>query len=107
MMTSEHTVSTGNVFADLGLENPDIERYKAELCHAIGDLIRKRNLTQEQAAKMLDMDQPKVSRIMAGKYSGFSLDRLLRTITRLGHNVTILVDERETEKAAVGVEVRP
>lgn len=105
-MTIDHTISSGNVFADLGLDNPEVELYKADLCHTIAGLIRRRGLTQDQAARLLEMDQPKVSRIMAGKYAGFSIDRLLRCITRLGHNVTILVDGTTTDQPSVGVEMR-
>ncbi len=53
------TESSGNVFADLGFEHADQERMKADLVRAIRQIIRDRKLTQVQAAKLLNVSQPK------------------------------------------------
>ena len=75
---SDYTVSSGNVFADLGVPNPEEALAKAELAHKIIVLIRERGLTQVQAAKLLGIDQPKVSALIRGRLTGFSLERLMR-----------------------------
>jgi predicted XRE-type DNA-binding protein len=83
--------SSGNVFADLGLKDPEELLTKAELAHRIGAIIRERKLTQERAAKLLGIDQPKVSALMRGKLDGFSTDRLFRFLNALGSDVEIVV----------------
>jgi predicted XRE-type DNA-binding protein len=92
-MTDELQVysSSGNVFADLGLPNSDELLIKAELAHQISELIEMRHLTQSDAAKLLGVDQPKVSALMRGKLSGFSTDRLFRFLNALGSNVEIRI----------------
>jgi predicted XRE-type DNA-binding protein len=83
--------SSGNVFADLGLPNADELLIKAELAHQISELIEVRQLTQIAAAELLGIDQPKVSALMRGKLSGFSVERLFRFLNALGNNVEIRI----------------
>ena len=97
------TPSTGNVFADLGLPDPDEDLTKANLVHAIADIIRNRGLTQSEAADLLGVDQAMVAALLRSRSSGFSTDRLMRFLTRLGHNVAIVVDRREHGRGAVSV----
>ncbi len=87
----DYSASTGNVFADLNLPNPEERLAKAELVHKIATLIAKRDLTQSQAAKVLGIDQPKISALLRGRFSGFSIERLLRLLLLLGHDVKITV----------------
>jgi predicted XRE-type DNA-binding protein len=89
----DYTVSSGNVFADLGLPNPEEALAKAELAQKIIVLIRKRGLTQIEAAVVLGVDQPKVSALVRGQLSGFSLERLMRFLLRLGQDIKITVHE--------------
>jgi predicted XRE-type DNA-binding protein len=94
--------SSGNVFADLGLKNPEELLAKAELVQRIADIIAERKLTQVRAAKLLGIDQPKVSALLRGKLDGFSTDRLFRFLNALGRDVEIVIrqarhsDEAET-----------
>src|SRR4051795_8452025 len=82
--------SSGNVFADLGLKNPEELLAKAELVQRICDIIAERKLTQTKAAAVLGIDQPKVSALMRGRLDGFSLDRLFRFLNALGRDVDIV-----------------
>ena len=84
-------VSSGNVFKDLGLPNAEEALAKAELAHKITLLVMQRGLSQVNAAKLLDVDQPKISALMRGNLSGFSLERLLRLLLRLGQDIKITV----------------
>jgi predicted XRE-type DNA-binding protein len=88
--------SSGNVFADLGLANSDELLIKAELVRQISNLIDSKNLTQTEAAKILGIDQPKVSALLNGKLSGFSTDRLFRFLNALGIDVEIRVTSKPT-----------
>jgi predicted XRE-type DNA-binding protein len=87
------TPSTGNVFVDLGLPDADDRLAKAELARQIGAIIRERGLTQKAAAQALGIDQPKVSALLAGRLSGFSLEQIARFLTLLGRDVQIVVRE--------------
>lgn len=83
--------SSGNVFADLGLKDPEELLAKAELVHRIRTIIAERKLTQSRAAKLLGIDQPKTSALMRGKLDGFSTDRLFRFLNALGSDVEIII----------------
>jgi predicted XRE-type DNA-binding protein len=85
------TESSGNVFADLGLPNPEQEMMKARLTLQIYHIIRDRGLTQVQAAKTLGIKQPHVSLLMRNRAGSFSVGRLLEFLTALGQDVEIAV----------------
>jgi predicted XRE-type DNA-binding protein len=86
--------SSGNIFADLGLPNPEEAQAKANLVDRILDIIEDRRLTQVQAAKVLGIDQPKVSALKRGRLTDFSIERLLRFLLLLGQDVEIAVTAR-------------
>ncbi len=92
---------SGNVFADLGLENSDELLVKAELARKISGIIAQQQMTQAEAAAILGVDQPKVSALINGKLSGFSTGRLFRFLNALGRDVEIIVkDRRESDVQA-------
>jgi predicted XRE-type DNA-binding protein len=82
---------SGNVFADIGLANPEERLAKADLAIRIASAIRARRLTQARAARLLKIDQPKVSRLLRGRLSGFSTERLMHFLTLLGRDIEIVV----------------
>ncbi len=84
-------VSSGNIFADLGLPNPEERLVKAELARKISVTIDCLKLTQAQAAEILGIDQPKVSALIRGRLAGFSTYRLLGFLKALGNDVEIIV----------------
>jgi predicted XRE-type DNA-binding protein len=81
--------SSGNVFADLGLPNPEEHLAKATIALAVARTIRERELTQEQAGAILGLTQPKVSDLVRGHLDKFTLDRLMRYLCKLDYDVTI------------------
>ena len=83
--------SSGNVFADLGIENPEEALTKSELVRQIAKIIKKRKLTQKQAAEILGVDQPKISALIRGRLRSFSLERLIRFLNELGQDVSIMI----------------
>jgi len=93
------TIGSDNVFADLKVAEPQEELAKAQLAGHIRATIKRRKLTQAQAAGLMGVDQPKVSALINGRLTGFSSDRLLRALTALGQDVDIVV--RSTPKARV------
>jgi len=85
--------SSGNVFADLGLPDAETHLLKAELVTRIDRIIRQRGLKQVEAARLLGLTQPDVSRLMRGNFREYSVERLLRLLTALGRDVDIVVHE--------------
>lgn len=85
------TRGSTNVFADLGYANPEEMLAKAQLVSRISDLIKQRHLTQSEAATLLGIDQPKVSRLLRGQLSGFSYERLLKFLNVLGCDIEIII----------------
>ncbi len=83
--------SSGNVFADLKFPSPGLAVAKAKLVQKIRQLIADRNLTQAQAAKILGIDQPKVSALVRGRVEGYTLDRLFRFLTAMGQQIEVVV----------------
>lgn len=83
------TPSSGNVFADLGLPNPEEHRAKASLAIAIAEKLADRGLTQAEAGRVLGLTQPGVSNLIRGKLDRFTLDRLMRYMRKLDYDVTI------------------
>lgn len=73
------------------LENPAEEMAKAELAMMIDQVIQERGLTQQAAATLMGIDQPKVSHILHGRLGGFSTQRLMEFLTALGRDVEIVV----------------
>ncbi len=82
---------SGNVFADLGFVSPDLALAKAKLVQRIRALIAERGLTQVEAAKVLGLDQPKVSALVRGRVAGYSIERLFRFLNALGQAVEIKI----------------
>lgn len=82
---------SGNVFADVGLAEPDVALARARLAEAIEETIERRGLTQEGAARLMGVDQPTVSKIVNERLDGFSQERLLRYLTTLGNDVEIVI----------------
>lgn len=88
------TASSGNVFEDLQVRDPDTALAKAKLAMAITRIIHYRHLTQAEAAEILGIDQPKVSKLMRGRLSEFSTERLFRYLNSLGRDIVITVKKR-------------
>lgn len=84
-------IGSDNVFADLGLPNPEEHLAKAALASRIGELLRQRHLTQAAAAELFSIDQPKVSRLQRGYLINFSVERLMHFLTLLGRDVEIVI----------------
>lgn len=93
----EYTKSSGNIFADLGFPDAQDMLAKVDLAIQINEIIKKRKLTQTQAAKLLDIDQPKISALNKGKLAGFSLERLFRFLNILGQDITIKVSPKRSK----------
>ena len=87
------TRGSGNVFADLGRPDAEAHLLKAELVTRIDKIVRQRGFKQVEAAKLLGLSQPDVSRLLRGSFREYSIERLLRLLTALGRDVEIVIRE--------------
>jgi predicted XRE-type DNA-binding protein len=92
---------SGNVFADLGYADPELHQMKVYLVLCIEEEIKKRNLTQSDAGKLMGITQPKLSLLLKGQVSDCTLDRLVRYLTRLDQKVTLLVNSTKQPRRKV------
>jgi predicted XRE-type DNA-binding protein len=92
-----------NVFADLGLPNPEQELLRAQLTLQIYRIVKARKLTQTQAGHLLGIKQPHVSALLRNRGGQFSVGRLMEFLTALGQDVRITV--KPTRKRVGEMEV--
>jgi predicted XRE-type DNA-binding protein len=91
--------SSGNVYKDLGLPNPEQMFIKATLAAKIGEILADRGLTQVEAAKLLGIPQPKVSAMLRGQFRGVSEAKMLECLNRLGRDIDIVVRKHSRPRA--------
>ena len=84
-------IGSGNVFADLGLDDADELYTRAALGVQVMRILKKRNYSQKESAAFLGLKQPEVSAIMRAKFSRFSQERLIGFLNKLNQKVTIKV----------------
>ncbi len=82
---------SGNVYADLGLPDAQEMLVKAKLATKIAEIIKRQNMTQQEAAELLAMPQPKVSMMLRGQFRGISESKMLNCLARLGRDIDIVV----------------
>jgi predicted XRE-type DNA-binding protein len=99
------TKSGGNVFADLGFAEPEEELTKAQLAAHIRHVIRRKRLTQIAAARVMGVDQPKISALFNGRLNGFSSDRLMRMLVALGQDVEIAIRPKPRTRGRARIRV--
>ncbi|MGB8458931.1 MAG: helix-turn-helix transcriptional regulator [Candidatus Acidiferrum sp.] len=100
---SRVTQGSGNVFADLGLPNPEQELLKAQLTLQIYSILKDSGMTQVQIAKILGVQQPQVSLLMRNRAGNFSVGRLMEFLTALRQDVEITVRLTRKEHGALSV----
>jgi predicted XRE-type DNA-binding protein len=97
--------STGNVFADLGLGGAEEKQTRVRLAVAINQIIEARNLSQAAAARLLDINQPKISALVNYRLEGFSVERLMHFLIALDRDVEIVIRKKPRSKRAARIVV--
>jgi predicted XRE-type DNA-binding protein len=100
---SRVTEGSGNIFADLGLPNPEQELLKAQLTLQIYAILKDSGMTQVDIAKILGVQQPQVSLLMRNRAGNFSVGRLMEFLTALRQDVEITVRPTRKEHGALSV----
>ena len=103
-----HDVGTGNVYADLGIDDPEGMLVKAQLVAKIAEILEEQGYTQTKAAEILGVPQPKLSKILRGQFRGVSERKLMDCLATLGRDVDIVVHRasghrRTARRGAVSV----
>ncbi len=84
-----HEKGSSNIFADLGLPNAGEHQLKATLVVQLKRLIAERELTQTAAAKLIEMKQPDLSKLLRGDFRLVSVEKLMRMLTAFAQDVEI------------------
>ncbi len=98
---------TQNIFADLGYADAETHLLKASLVSRIHDIVLERKLSQTQAAKIMGIGQPDVSRMLRGQFRDFSVERLMRFLTAFGCEVDIVIRPHGPAAKAETIRVPP
>jgi predicted XRE-type DNA-binding protein len=97
--------SSGNVFADLGLKDADEKQTKVRLAVAINQILRARRLSQVAAARLLQINQPKISALANYRLEGFSVERLMHFLNALDRDIEILIRKKPRSRRAARIVV--
>ena len=90
---------SGNVFKDLGLDNPEERLAKAKIASMLYDIIEERKLTQKEAGAILKVSQLKISALQNGKLDSFSIERLFSFLCALDQDIDIIIRPKKQRKA--------
>ncbi len=99
--------SSGNIFKDLGYENPDEILAKVKIAIKINEIIAQKKYKQKEAAEILKIDQPKISALKNGRLRGFSFERLLQFLNALNYDVEIRIKDRDLKHSRFEVYAAP
>lgn len=95
----DYEVGSDNIFADLGLDNAEELKTKTLLLIEIRRIVKRKKLKQAEIAELLGIPQPKVSKLLKEKASGFSTDRLMRFLNALDQDVNITIRPKPKYRA--------
>ena len=95
--------SSGNVFADLGLRDAGEEQTRVRLAVAINQIIEAQHLSQTAAARLLNINQPKISALVNYRLEGFSVERLMHFLNALDRDVEIVIRKKPRSKRAARI----
>ena len=100
--------SSGNVFKDVGFSDTEAERalLKTDLALEIYNIIEAQKLAQAKAGKILGIDPSDISRLKAGDFNRFSVERLFTLFNRFNRNIEIRItpaEDREGHQWVVAV----
>ena len=89
----DYTLSSGNVFQDLGRPSPDERLVKAKLAYKINRLIANQRITQKDAANFLGISRSKMTALRNGRLKHFTIDYLVSLLRRMNSALKKLQSE--------------
>jgi|688.fasta_scaffold13379_4 predicted XRE-type DNA-binding protein len=100
MKKHDYKISSDNLYADFGYKNPEEMQAKADLAKQLYLIIQSKKMTQREVAALLGLTQPKVSNLLNGRLSGYSIERLTRFLNILDYDVNIVVKPKPKNRSA-------
>ena len=107
MTAIEFECGSGNVFADLGLEDAEELYTRAALGAQVVNMLKERGCTQAEAAKLLGIKQPEVSALMCARFHRFSQERLIGFLNKMNLKVTLHISRHQPGEPFQQVSVAP
>ncbi|MGM3305587.1 helix-turn-helix domain-containing protein [Anabaena sp. WFMT] len=101
----DYTISSGNIFQDLGFANAEEKLAKVKLASVIADILEQQQITPQQAAQLLELEIEKVNNLNNGILKDFTIDNLLTYLIKLGQNIEIMVTNQQSEKSQPKINV--
>jgi predicted XRE-type DNA-binding protein len=86
-----------NIFADIGVADPDAHYLKAQIVAELYRLSTERALTQAATGRLLGISQPEVSRLFKGNFREYSVERLIGFMTSFGRDIEIVAKPRRAD----------
>jgi predicted XRE-type DNA-binding protein len=105
MSKKEYEIGSPNVFKDIGVPNAEEHLIKAQLVFKIDTIMKRRRLKQVEAAGLLGIRQPDISKMLRGEFRQFSVERLLRFLVALDQDVEIVVKPHRNKNNAPALHV--
>ena len=99
--------SSGNVFADLGLEDANELYTRAALGAQVVTILKEEGYTQTEASRLLGIKQPEVSALMCARFHRFSQERLIGFLNKLNLKVTIQISRHQRGEPFQQVSIAP
>lgn len=93
-------IGSGSVYKDLGLKNYEEMETKSNLVIEISKALKKKKLTQIQAAEIFGISQPKLSELLKGHFRGYSVERLILFLNKIGQDVDIVIKAKPRNRKA-------
>jgi predicted XRE-type DNA-binding protein len=100
MIDTRVTIGSRSVYADLGFKNHEEMETKAGLVIEITKAIKKKKLTQKQAAEIFGISQPKLSELLKGLFREYSVECLIHFLNDIGQDVDIVVKSKPRNRKA-------
>ena len=105
MTKKGYEIGSRNVFKDLGIPNAEEHLVKAQLVFKIDSIMKSRRLKQAETAELLGIKQPDISKMLRGEFRQFSVERLLRFLVALDHDVEIVIKPHRGRSDAAALHV--
>ncbi|MBD2566729.1 helix-turn-helix domain-containing protein [Anabaena lutea] len=101
----DYTISSGNIFQDLGFANAEEKLAKVKLASVIADILEQQQITPQQAAQILGLELEQINNLSNGILKEFTIENLLTYLIQLGQNIEIMVTNQQTEKSQPKINV--
>ena len=101
----DYTISSGNIFQDLGFANAEEKLAKVKLASVIADILEQQQITPQQTGQILGLEIEKVNNLINGILKEFTIENLLSYLIKLGQNVEIMVTNQQPDKSQPKINV--